>query len=187
VILNFLRLQDVEREELPSTKSLEKNHTKKPTVGFLPFNSSGKLIIVKVEKHTECAESNPVARQGNCNREWTQIIANHWERDRLGRHGWRLANHIHGISSSDRAGRGTHAAATATVALPGNRISKYSRLFAFIRGSSPFRIRLCNSLISKIVSDSSDDLSILPCAPPHDVLRQNFISRQTKLQIKLPV
>ena len=68
MILNFLRLQDVEREELPSTKSLGKNHTKKPTVGFLVFGTCGKIFNVKVEMHTECVERKPVASRPGLNR-----------------------------------------------------------------------------------------------------------------------
>jgi hypothetical protein len=39
----------------------QKNHTKKPTVGFLLFGASGKIFIVIVEKHTDRVEGKAVA------------------------------------------------------------------------------------------------------------------------------
>jgi hypothetical protein len=39
----------------------QKNHTKKPTVGFWCFGCYGRIFIVKVEKHTEHIEGQPVA------------------------------------------------------------------------------------------------------------------------------
>jgi hypothetical protein len=40
---------------------LQKNHAKKPTVGFLVLGAFGKIFIVKVEKYTEHIEGESVA------------------------------------------------------------------------------------------------------------------------------
>jgi hypothetical protein len=39
----------------------KKNHTKKPTVGFLVFGAYGRISIVKVEKHTDHVVGEAVA------------------------------------------------------------------------------------------------------------------------------
>ena len=59
------------------------------------------------------------------------------ERDCAGRRVWRLAKHIPVCFVSAGAGRETHPAAAGTVALPMNRNSEHSRLFASIRGFPP--------------------------------------------------
>jgi hypothetical protein len=125
-------------------KPLQKNHTKKPTVGFLVFGVSGKIFIVKVEKHTDRVEGEQVARQANCNRESTRILGSATVPVAL----FGVSpNTLLFVSFPAGAGRGTHPAATerseqhksgpprGLVALPMNRISKYSRLFESIRGS----------------------------------------------------
>jgi hypothetical protein len=95
-------------------------------------------------------EAEEVARQANRNREWTQIYANLWERDRPGRHGSRLAprsekkdkerdvfggtpNTAVGPSEQHKSGP-----LSGLTALPTDRMAEYSRLLASIRGSTPF-------------------------------------------------
>ena len=91
-------------------------------------------------------EREEVTRRGEGNREWTQIDANLWERDRLagpkrrdaglGRHESRLAMRPLEKHDEDRdVFGGTPNTAVETTALPMNRISGYSRLSASIRGS----------------------------------------------------
>jgi len=80
-------------------------------------------------------EGEAVARQDNRNREWTQMDANLWERDRLGRRGSCLATRS-GKRAKDRDVFGeTPNTAVEMTALPMNRISEHSRLLASIGGS----------------------------------------------------
>jgi hypothetical protein len=60
-------------------------------VGFSILGAYGKIFIMRVKECMDGVEGEDVARQVNCNREWTQIYANSWERDRPGRRGARLA------------------------------------------------------------------------------------------------
>ncbi len=116
---------------------------------------------MKVEKQIDSVESEPVARRPEVNREFTQIDANLWERDRLGRCGVRLAprfgrkgktGDVVGetpTTAVERSEQHKSVPLRGLTALPMNRIAEYSRLLASIRGS------MRNSLISMIVSDSS--------------------------------
>ena len=98
----------------------EKNHTKKPTVGFLIFGRYGKIFNVKVKKHTECVECESFARQVEQNRP----------------------------PSFPTTAR--QADSTRMTAPPTDRISKHSRSFAPIGNSARFNFHSRNSLISRI-------------------------------------
>jgi hypothetical protein len=87
-------------------------------------------------------EGEEVMRQGERNRQLTQINTGFWERDCPGRCGARLAPRCGG-KDGDVFG-GTPNTAVETTALPTARISVHPRLFASIRGSRR------KSLISRI-------------------------------------
>jgi hypothetical protein len=125
-------------------RPLQKNHTKKPTVGFWCFGPSGKISCMNIEICADDIVGEEVARQANRNRECTRMDAKHWERDRLGRCGMRLAPRS-GKKDTDREvleGTPNTAVdpsplrfdATRTTALPIDWISEHSRLWASIRG-----------------------------------------------------
>jgi hypothetical protein len=82
-------------------------------------------------------EGEDVVGQVERNREWTQIDANFWERDRPGRCGARLATRPGKKDTGRNVFGGTPNTAVETTALPKNRISEHLRLFASIRGSAP--------------------------------------------------
>jgi hypothetical protein len=97
----------------------------------------------------KAVEAEEVARQAERNREWTQIYANSWERDRLGRRGARLATRLKKKEKDGDVFGGTPNTAvmqseqhksgplSGLPALPMDRIAGYSRLLASIRGSTP--------------------------------------------------
>jgi hypothetical protein len=84
----------------------------------------------------DSVEGEVVARQSESNRESTRIDANQWERDRLGRRGSRLATRLGNKDTEGNVFDGTPNTAVETTALPTERISEYSRLFASIGGSA---------------------------------------------------
>jgi hypothetical protein len=106
----------------------------------------GKIFIVKIKNDMKVVEAEQVARQANRNRKWTQIYANSWERDRLGRRGSRLASRsekkdtdrdVFGGTPNPAVGQSEQHKSgplSGLTALPMDRISEYSRLFAPIRG-----------------------------------------------------
>ena len=50
---DFLRCKLLQGRNYHWQRSLKKNHAKKPTVGFLVFGTSGKILIVRIEKCTD--------------------------------------------------------------------------------------------------------------------------------------
>jgi len=95
------------------------------------------IFIVRKENDMQCLEGEAVARQGKRNRQWTQMDANSWERDRPGRCGSRLATRSGKKDTDGDVFGGTPNPAVGTTALPMNQISEYSRLLAFIGSSTP--------------------------------------------------
>jgi hypothetical protein len=61
VLRGFLRCKQLIRKDKHRSKPSQKNHTKKPMEGLWVFGTCGKVIIVKVEKHTDRVESESVA------------------------------------------------------------------------------------------------------------------------------
>jgi hypothetical protein len=150
---------------------------------------------MRLKDYMDSIEGEQVARQTNRNRELTQIDANLWERGRPDRRVRRPAEHIPASMLLSEAGRETRPEATETVALPANRISKYSRLFASIPChlpavesfdcsgwplvTAPWPLTSwCKSLISSIVSDISiSNSQALTSAPGPGADRFLTISR----------
>jgi hypothetical protein len=126
--------------------------------GFSFFGSYGKIFNVRIEKSMNALDGEAVARRVNRNREWTQMAANLWERDRLGRRGARLATRP-GKQDRDRDVFGeTPNTAVETTALPADRISGYWRRLACIGGSA---LNSRKSLISmKVLNISCDVLQM---------------------------
>ncbi len=155
---------------------LKINHTKKPTVGFLPFTNWRKVISMMDYKNISGKQTNgsrpPSFSTTARHAEWTRIYANLGERDRLaapkrsvggpGRRVWRLAEHILVCFLPSGAGRETHPAATGQaeqhksgprcglVALPMNRISEYLRLLAFIHAATLHSSKARNQLMQVV-------------------------------------
>ncbi len=138
----------------------KKNHTKKPTVGFLPFANWRKVVSMMNYKNIN-------GKRNDHNREWTRIYSNLGERGQpakraalmlfrpLGRRVWRLAKHMPAFCRLAGAGRETHPAATGTVALPRIGFQSIRVSSRFCPSSSKFRSSLCKSLIFMKVSDIS--------------------------------
>jgi hypothetical protein len=78
----------------------------------------GKIFIVILKEYMDSVEGEVVARQANCDREWTQICANFRVRNRE----WTRKD-----SNADQS---------RLAAFPKNRISEHSRLLASIGGSA---------------------------------------------------
>jgi hypothetical protein len=92
------------------------------------------IFIMRLKECMDSVEGEEVARQVECNREWTQIAANFWERDRPGRRGARLATRPRKKEIAGDVFGGTPNTAGETPALPMDRMAEYSRLFASIGG-----------------------------------------------------
>jgi len=81
-------------------------------------------------------EGEEVARQAEGDRQCTQIAANFWERDRLGRRGVRLAPRSGNRRMDRNVFGGTPNTAVETTALPKHWISEHSRRLASTSGSA---------------------------------------------------
>jgi hypothetical protein len=75
-LCGFLRHKPLYFSDKRRADHPQKNHTKKPTVGFWCFGAYGKIFNVRMKKDRKVIEGEAVARQGNGNREWTQTDAN---------------------------------------------------------------------------------------------------------------